>query len=98
MGFSCGSMLAYPLALAIFPKSIGATVTGFVNMMSMVSGIILMPTVGFIVKYFWDGTLENGIQIYKISDFKWGLFPVLAFLGFGIILSFFIKDRSPTEN
>lgn len=98
MGFSCGSMLAYPLALAIFPKAIGATVTGFVNMMSMVSGIILMPTVGFIVEHCWDKTMENGIQIYKISDFKWGLLPVLAFLGFGIVLSFFIKDRSPTEN
>ncbi len=97
-GFSCGSMLAYPLALAIFPKTIGATVTGFVNMMSMVSGIILMPTIGFIIKYFWDGSMENGVQVYKLSDFQWGLLPVLAFLGFGIILSFFIKDRSPTEN
>lgn len=97
-GFSCGSMLAYPLALAIFPKAIGATVTGFVNMMSMVSGIILMPTVGFIIEYFWDKTLENGVPIYTLSDFRWGLSPVLAFLGFGIALSFFIKDRSPTEN
>lgn len=96
IGFSCGSMLAYPLALAIFPKSIGATVTGFINMMSMVSGI-LMPTVGAIIKRLWDGTIENGIQIYKVSDFRWGLLPVLACLGFGIILSFFIKDRSPTE-
>lgn len=98
MGFSCGSMLAYPLALAIFPKSIGATVTGFVNMMSMVSGIILLPTVGYIINHFCDGTMENGLQVYKLSDFQWGLFPVLAFLGFGIVLSFFIKDRSPTDN
>ena len=97
MGFSCGSMLAYPLALAIFPKAIGATVTGFINMMSMVSGIILMPTVGAIIKRFWDGTIDNGVQIYRLSDFRWGLLPVLAFLGFGVILSFFIKDHSPTE-
>jgi len=96
-GFSCGSMLAYPLALALFPKSIGATVTGFVNMMSMVSGIILMPTVGGIIEYLWDGAIENGIQIYKLSNFRWGLMPVLVFLGFGIVLSFFIKDRSPSE-
>ena len=98
MGFSCGSMLAYPLALAIFPKSIGATVTGFVNMMSMVSGIILMPTVGFVIKHFWDGTVVNGLQVYKLNDFQWGLSPVLAFLGLGIVLSFFIKDRSPTDD
>ena len=98
MGFSCGSMLAYPLGLALFPKSIGATITGFINMMSMVSGIVLLPTVGGIVKYFWNGVIENGLPVYTVSDFRWGLSSVLAFLGFGIVLSYFIKDRSPNEN
>lgn len=98
MGFSCGSMLAYPLGLALFPKSIGATITGFINMMSMVSGIILLPAVGGTVKYFWNGATENGLPVYTISDFRWGLTWVLAFLGFGIILSYFIKDRSPNRN
>lgn len=97
MGFSCGSMLAYPLGLALFPKSIGATITGFINMMSMVSGIILLPAVGGTVKYFWNGATENGLPVYTISDFRWGLTWVLAFLGFGIILSYFIKDRSPNK-
>ena len=97
-GFSCGSMLAYPLGLALFPKSIGATITGFINMMSMVSGIILLPTVGFIIKHFWNGVTENGLPVYTINDFRWGLSSVLAFLGFGIVLSYFIKDRSPNRN
>lgn len=97
-GVFCGSMLAYPLGLALFPKSIGATITGFINMMSMVSGIILLPAVGGTVKYFWNGITENGLPVYTISDFRWGLFWVLAFLGFGIILSYFIKDRSPNRN
>ena len=97
-GFSCGSMLAYPLGLALFPKSIGATITGFINMMSMVSGIILLPAVGGTVKYFWNGITKNGLPVYTLSDFRWGLAWVLAFLGFGIALSYFIKDRSPNEN
>ena len=97
-GFSCGSMLAYPLGLALFPKSIGATITGFINMMSMVSGIILLPAVGSTVKYFWNGIIKNGLPVYTLSDFRWGLAWVLAFLGFGIVLSYFIKDRSPNEN
>lgn len=97
-GFSCGSMLAYPLGLALFPKSIGATITGFINMMSMVSGIVLMPTIGFIVKYFWNGVEKDGLPVYTISDFRWGLASVLVFLGFGIVLSYFIKDRSPNRN
>ena len=67
-GFCCGSMLSYPLALALFPKSFGATVTGFVNMMSMVSGIILMTTVGFFIQKSWDGLTENGLTVYSVKD------------------------------
>lgn len=97
-GFCCGSMLAYPLGLALFPKSIGATVTGFINMMSMVSGIILMPTIGFIIKHVWNGQIENGVPVYQLSDYKYGLSSVLIFLAAGIVLSLFIKGRSLNEN
>lgn len=91
-GFSCGSMLAYPLAIALFKKSYGATVTGFVNMMSMVSGIILLPTVGGIIH--WSA---NGSSDYTLRDFQYGLTSVLVFLLFGTLLSYFIKDRTPEE-
>ncbi len=94
-GVSCGAMLSYPLALSLFPKSIGATVTGFINMMSMVSGIILMPTIGLIIKHVWDGKIVDGIEIYQLSDYQYGLLSVILFLAFGIIISLFIKDRSP---
>ncbi len=94
-GFACGAMLTYPLAIMLFPKNMGATVTGFVNMMSMVSGIILMPTIGVIINYFWNGLVENGIEVYQLSDYRYGLSAVVIFLIFGVIVSLFIKDSSP---
>jgi MFS family permease len=94
-GFSCGAMLGYPLAMAIFPKAIGATVSGFINMMSMVSGVILMPLIGWIINLCWDGTLENGVKIYKDADYRWGLSAVIVFLVLGILLALIMKDHSP---
>lgn len=94
-GFSCGAMLGYPLAMAIFPKAIGATVSGFINMMSMVSGVILMPLIGWIINLCWDGTLENGIKIYKDADYRMGLSAVVVFLTLGIVLALIMKDHSP---
>jgi len=96
-GISCGAMLTYPLAFALFPKAIGATVTGFINMMSMVSGIVLMPLIGIIIKYFWNGKMENGIEVYQLNDYVCGLTSVIVFLAFGAIVSFLIKDNYPKE-
>ncbi|MDR0632329.1 MAG: MFS transporter [Holosporaceae bacterium] len=96
-GFSEGAMLAYPLALMMFPRSIGGTVSGFVNMISMLSGVILMPLIGWIVNWSWDGTIENGTKVYSVNDFRLGLLAVLIFLIIGVLLSLLIEDRSPKE-
>lgn len=94
-GFCTGAMLSYPPAIALFPKTMSATVSGFINMMSMVSGIILMPLFGAILNLSWDGTMENGIKVYSAEDFKAGVLAVVIFISIGAIISFFIKDRSP---
>lgn len=94
-GICSGAMLSYPLALTLFPKRISATVSGFVNMMSMVSGIILMPAFGFVLNMFWDGTIENGIKIYSAGDFKCGVIAVILFICVGVVITMFTKDRSP---
>jgi MFS family permease len=96
-GFSCGATLAFALALVAFPPSVGATVSGFINMITMASGVVLMPLIGYIVNWSWDGTIENGVKVYSINDFKLGLTSVLVFLAAGVLLSLMIQDRSPQE-
>lgn len=95
IGFACGAMLSYPLALALFHPSMGATVSGFVNMICMVSGVILMPAIGHTMDFFWDGIIEDGIKVYSIHDFRCGMALVVLFLIVGVITSLFIKDKSP---
>jgi len=92
-GLFSGVTLMYPLAMAIFPHHMGATISGFINMATMVSGIILMPLIGWIIKLSWDGTIENGIHIYSVTDFQLGLSAVVCFLLIGMVSSIFIKDR-----
>lgn len=94
-GMCSGAMLSYPLAFALFPKKISATVSGFVNMMSMVSGVILMPLFGGILNWCWDGTIKDGVKVYSATDFRCGVLAVIVFISIGIVLTLFIKDRSP---
>ncbi|MDR2766597.1 MAG: MFS transporter [Holosporaceae bacterium] len=94
LGFSCGAVLAFPLALEIFPPAIGATVTGFVNMICMMGGVILMSLIGWILDLSWDGAIENDLKVYSLADYRCALSAVLVFLVVGIALALFIRDKS----
>ncbi|MDR1375588.1 MAG: MFS transporter [Holosporaceae bacterium] len=95
IGICCGAMLTYPLAMRIFPESVSGTASSFINAMSMVSGIILMPLVGYMMNLSWDGTMENGVKFYSLGDYQRGVTAVLIFLVIGVALSLLIEDRSP---
>jgi MFS family permease len=97
-GVSSSVMLSYTMAMALFPKSIGAPVTGVVNRGSMRRGVLLMPTIGMFIKLSWNGAIENGMNVYSLADFKVGLTALFIFLAVGIVLSLMVKDRSPRED
>jgi hypothetical protein len=95
MGFFSGAMLVFPLGTLLFSKSMSATISAFINMGSMISGIILMPLIGYLIDISWDGTIENGAKIYSLIDYRFGFRSVLCSLILAVILTLFIKDRSP---
>lgn len=87
----------FTLAPLLLPKEVQGTLSGFVNTGSMLSGVILMPLIGFLIDHSWDGTIENGVRVYSIGDFQCGLMSVFIALILGIVLVFFMKDKSPRE-
>jgi MFS family permease len=95
MGFTCGAMLAFPLATALFDKTMAATISGFINMVCMLSGVISMPLIGYLIDLSWDGVVQNGMRIYRIEDFRFGFMSVLTALFLGFLLSLIIKDKAP---
>jgi MFS family permease len=99
-GFSCGSgtSLAFPLGMMMFPKSVSAMVSGFINTVVMMSGVILMPLIGYIINLSWNGAVVDGARVYDIDDYRAGLTTVVAFLIMGIFFSLMVEDRSPKEN
>lgn len=97
-GAGAGVQLVFPLSYTLFPKSISGTTSGFINSVCMLSGVILMPLIGKIISICWNGTMVEGSAVYSIADYRYGLSSVLVFLVCGIILSFFIEDKSPNAH
>jgi MFS family permease len=98
-GFSIGATsLSFTLGMGTFSESISATVSGFINMATMMSGVILMPLIGYIINWSWNGAIIDGACVYSINDYRAGLTTVVVFLIIGILFSLMIEDRSPKES
>lgn len=94
-GIFSSAAFHFTLAPLLLPKEVQGTLSGFINTGSMVSGVILMPLIGFLIDHSWDGTVENGVRVYSIGDFQYGLMSVFFALILGVVLVFFMKDKSP---
>jgi MFS family permease len=93
VGFACGALMQFAIGTAEFPERMSATVSSIINMSSMVSGIILMPLIGWIVDLSWNGQMADGLKVYGAADYRNGFFAVLAALLMGVVLSLFVKDK-----
>jgi MFS family permease len=71
-----GKVIAFTSALESVPKNLSGSVSGFINMMCMLSGVILQPLLGFIMTLVWDGQTENGYPVYSIEDYRQGFLIV----------------------
>lgn len=92
-----GSAIVFVAAAQCVPKNMCGLTTGFVNTLCMLSGVILQPLIGFIVNKSWDGTVENGLPIYKAGDYTLGLSAVMVFLVICLISSFCVKETYPKD-
>lgn len=94
-GFFSSATLHFTLAAVLLPREVGGALSGFVNMGSMLSGVILMPLIGYLIDSSWDGTIENGLKVYSLADFRFGLSSVFVTLLLGVLFVLFMKDKSP---
>jgi MFS family permease len=77
----------------IHPPAVAGTAVGFNNMAVIAGGVILLPFVGYILKWSWDGTLSHGLPQYSLENYRTALLMVPACGIIGLIASvFMIKE------
>lgn len=65
-----------------------------INFLVMVGAIVLQPGIGIIMDLLWDGAMENGVPVYSISQYRWGLSALIGSLVLGLILSLGVKGKT----
>ena len=92
--FSSAELLSFSLAIELNTFKAKATAAAFTNLIVSLGDAIFQPLVGFLLDYNWDGTMAEGIRVYKLVDYQIALscLPMTLILSF--ILLFFIKEKT----
>ncbi len=92
-GATSAQVLSFGLAMDNNRSRVLGTAIGFTNMAVIASGVVLQPTVGFILQHFWDGARVNGVAVYSVHAYQIALLMIpVCFLLALIISSFLIKE------
>lgn len=90
--FGSCQLLVFPASLSIVEKNISATVSGVTNMLTMLSGVVLVPLVGGIIKFSAELNGEVGVN-YSLPDYFNGMWALLISMLLALIITIFIKDE-----
>ena len=84
IGFAAaGQILSFALVKDINSANVTATAIAFNNLAVVVGGALLHPIVGFLLRWFSNGTVVNGTPQYSMHDYRIALafIPVCYILG-----------------
>jgi sugar phosphate permease len=91
-----GECLIFPASCRWAPLAYSGTVTGFVNMFTMLGGTVLQPLVGWVMRSSWKGQTLDGAPVYSAQDYQNGLSAVLVLLGLAALSTLLMHKQLPT--
>jgi sugar phosphate permease len=90
-----GQFMAFSIVCEINPLSVSGMATGFQNLVSMTSGIILQPLIGWFLDFFWESAAENGIRLYSAAAYQMALTSLITALVLATLAAIFIREAYP---
>lgn len=93
LGASGGAMaICFALVRECSPSQIGASVTGIVNSMTVASGAVLQPVVGYILDKLWSGETQDGVPVYLASEYRTAFIAIFAACLIGFLTTMTLRE------
>lgn len=89
--------LSFSAICEITPPAYSGVGVGFVNTITMGTGIIFHPIIGKMIVYHWDGTIIDGVNFYSEWDYRFALALVPFSLAISVIICRFIRETHHTQ-
>ena len=93
IGFAGGFMACcFALVREVIPARIVGGAIGIVNSLTVASGAVLQPLVGWMLDIQWQGQMEGAAPVYIASDYRTAFILVLASSLFGLYICWRLKE------
>ncbi|MGI9350139.1 MAG: MFS transporter [Rhizobiaceae bacterium] len=79
------------------PADIAGSVSGIVNSLTVASGAVLQPGVGYILDHLWNGTFEGGARVYTSDDYRSGFLLILVSCLIGFLITLTLRESKFTN-
>lgn len=96
--FSSAELLNFILAIELNSMHAKATAAAFTNCMVSIGDALVQPFVGILLDINWDGTMQNGIRIYRTSDYQIALSCLPIVLVCAFILLYWVKEEASNHD
>ncbi|MDR6226733.1 hypothetical protein JOE21_002743 [Desmospora profundinema] len=93
VGVSAAQMVVGFAAVKEFvPLRITGSALALVNAGVFLAVAVIQPLFGVLLDVAWDGTVVNGVPVYSLEDYRWGLLfsCLISFTGF--LACFWVRE------
>ena len=84
--------LTWACAKEVNPPQLSGMSTSVTNMGGFLAGALLQPAVGAIMDFGWGGTIVDGVRMYPVETFRYGLGLLAAAGLFGTVSTLFLRE------
>jgi MFS family permease len=96
--FGSAMSVTFALARERNPATISGSVTGIVNSMTVASGALLQPVIGYILDLLWSGSIQDGNRVYTSSDYRIAFSAILVVVTLGFLITLRLKESPMADN
>ncbi len=89
---SSGFLPVFALVKEFHPTRISATAMGFMNMINMIGGALIQPFVGWLLDFFWNGAMHDGIREFSVQSYQYALSSLPIGLAIALCLTPFVTE------
>jgi len=84
--------LTWACAKEVNPPQLSGMSTSVTNMGGFLAGALLQPAVGAVMDFGWDGAIVDGVRMYPVETFRYGIGLLAAAGLFGTLAAFFLRE------
>jgi len=91
-GAAAAMVICYATARELNPGRAVGTAYGFVNMMTVGSGALFQPLIGWLLDLNWDGAMHEGARVYDAEAYAAAFAVLPGCLAAAFVVSFFVRE------